>query len=166
MKFMKHLLHRLPANVRIHPSSFVRTKAIGRGTCIWAFCNIGADVKIGEFCNICDHCFIEDSVVIGNRVTLKTHVSVWAGLAIADDVFVGPGVQFCNDHFPRSKCHIDPVQTLLKRGCSLGAGSVILPGVTIGEGAMVGAGAVVTRSVPDYSVVVGNPARVIRKITA
>ena len=120
---------------------------------------------VGSQANICDRCFLEDGVRLGDRVTLKTGISLWRGVVIEDDVFIGPGVQFCNDLFPRSKHHIEAMPTLLKQGCSVGAGSVILPGLTIGAYAMVGAGAVVTRSVPDRAVVVGNPARVVRMLS-
>lgn len=160
---LNHLLLRL-RGVSVHRTALVRTLAIGSKTRIWAFCNVSSGVLIGENVNICDHCFLEEGVRIGDNVTLKTGVSLWNGLMVEDDVFVGPGVQFCNDRFPRSKHYVDVVSTLLKRGCSLGAGSVILPGVTIGEGAMVGAGSVVTRSVPDHTLVVGNPARIIREL--
>lgn len=160
---LNHLLLQL-RGVSVHRTALVRTLAIGNRSRVWAFCNISSGVLVGENVNICDRCFIEQGVRIGSNVTLKSGVSLWNGLVIEDDVFVGPGVQFCNDRFPRSKRYVDVASTLLKRGCSLGAGSVILPGVTIGEGAMVGAGSVVTRSVPDHTVVVGNPARVVRTL--
>ena len=152
--------------VYIHPTAMVQTRAIGEDSRIWAFCNIGRDVVIGREANICDRCFLEDGVRLGDRVTLKTGISLWRGVTVEDDVFIGPGVQFCNDLFPRSKNYVEAVPTLLRQGCSLGAGAVILPGVTIGTYAMVGAGAVVTRSVPDRAVVVGNPARVVRMLSA
>ena len=165
MILVNRWLLRLTRRVSIHSTAIVRTISIGEESRVWAFCNIGRDVVIGNNANICDRCFIEDGVRLGDRVTLKTGVSLWRGVVVEDDVFIGPGVQFCNDLFPRSKCLVEPVSTLLSQGCSLGAGSVILPGVTIGAYAMVGAGAVVTRSVPDRAVVVGNPARIVRMLS-
>jgi len=139
------------------------TTKIGQGTRIWAHCNIMKGVIIGSDCNICDGCFLEAGSIIGNRVTIKTNVSIWDGVQIADDVFVGPNVSFCNDTFPRSRQHKEAEQTFLRKGCSVGAGAVILPALEIGEYAMVGAGSVVTRSVPANVTVVGNPARITAK---
>jgi UDP-2-acetamido-3-amino-2,3-dideoxy-glucuronate N-acetyltransferase len=118
---------------------------------------------VGEDCNLCDHTFIENDVVIGDRVTIKCGVQLWDGIRLEDDVFVGPNATFTNDPSPRSKQHLAsyPVTTV-RQGASIGANATILPGLTIGRGAMVGAGAVVTRSVPANAVVVGNPARIIR----
>ncbi|WP_374612176.1 WxcM-like domain-containing protein [Sphingorhabdus sp.] len=118
--------------------------------------------KIGSDCNICSHCFIENDVVIGDRVTVKNGVHLWDGLRLGDDVFVGPHVSFTNDIFPRSK-HLPDVfqKTEVKCGASIGANATILPGVIIGKHAMIGAGSVVTRSVPDHAIVVGNPATII-----
>lgn len=140
------------------------SEAIGPGTRIWAFVNISKSVTIGSDCNICDHCFLEAGVSVGDRVTIKTGVSIWNGVTIEDDVFIGPGVVFCNDMYPRSKHYKQPETTILEKGCSIGGGSVILPSLTIGAGAMVGAGSVVTRSVPPNTLVFGNPARIIRQI--
>lgn len=162
---LKRWLLRLTHKVYIHPTALVHTKSIGKGSRIWAFCNLGKEVIIGSQANICDGCFIEDGVRLGDRVTLKTGVSLWRGVIVEDDVFIGPGVQFCNDLFPRSKHNVEPMTTLLRKGCSLGAGSIILPGISIGAYAMVGAGAVVTQSVPDRAVVVGNPARIVRVLS-
>ena len=148
--------------VRCHKSALVHTLDIGKKTRVWAFTNISRNTKIGSNCNICDRCFIEETVVIGNDVTIKTGVSLWSGLTIEDNVFIGPGVQFCNDKYPRSKRHIEPKITILKKGCSIGAGSVILPGLIINEGAMIGAGSVVTRDVPAHKIVAGNPAKQIK----
>jgi UDP-2-acetamido-3-amino-2,3-dideoxy-glucuronate N-acetyltransferase len=134
--------------------------AIGARTRVWAFAHIVKGAIIGEDCNICDHTFIEGKVRLGDRVTLKCGVFLWDGIEIEDDVFVGPAAVFTNDLRPRSK---NPnarfSATLLKQGCSIGANATILAGVTIGRFAMVSAGAVVTRDVADFALVVGNPAR-------
>lgn len=147
----------------IHPSSDVQTDQIGKGTRIWQYCVVLAGAKIGSECNICSHCFIENDVIIGNRVTVKSGVQLWDGLRIEDDVFIGPNVTFTNDSFPRSKHYPDSFpRTIVRSGASIGGGATILPGISIGRSAMVGAGAVVTKSVPDNAVVVGNPARIVR----
>ncbi|MCX5948926.1 MAG: WxcM-like domain-containing protein [Cyanobacteria bacterium] len=146
----------------IHSSSQVEAKRIGSGTTIWQFVVILEGAEIGSDCNICSHCFIENNVRIGNRVTVKSGVQMWDGIVIDDDVFVGPNVTFTNDLWPRSKQHLSSYPTThLKRGASIGAGSVILPGISIGSGAMVGAGSVVTKDVPPQAMVYGNPARII-----
>jgi len=146
----------------IHPSSQVETKRIGSGTTVWQFVVILKGAEIGSDCNICSHCFIENNVRIGNRVTVKSGVQIWDGIVIDDDVFVGPNVTFTNDLWPRSKQHLSTYPaTRLQRGASIGAGSVILPGISIGSGAMVGAGSVVTKDVPPQAMVYGNPARII-----
>jgi UDP-2-acetamido-3-amino-2,3-dideoxy-glucuronate N-acetyltransferase len=144
-----------------HPQALVETgAAIGKRTRVWAFAHVVAGAIIGDDCNICDHTFIEGGVLIGNRVTVKCGVYLWNGLTVADDVFIGPAAVFTNDYRPRSQHYLaNPLKTLLKEGCSIGANSTILPNLTVGRWAMVGAGAVVTRSVPDHALVVGNPAR-------
>ncbi|MBK1707431.1 acyltransferase [Halochromatium glycolicum] len=145
----------------IHPLSDVQTRQIGDGSRIWQFVVILPGARIGADCNLCAHCLIENDVVIGDRVTVKSGVQLWDGLRIEDDVFIGPNVTFTNDRFPRSKQYPDRfATTIVKRRASIG-GAVILPGLTIGERAVVGAGAVVTRSVPAGATVVGNPARMI-----
>lgn len=132
---------------------------------IWQFCVVLPKAQIGENCNICSHCFIENDVRIGNNVTIKCGVQIWDGITIENDVFVGPNVTFTNDLYPRSKRHPEEyVQTVLKNGCSVGANSTIVCGVTIGEKAMIGAGSVVTHDVPAGELWMGNPARFIRKI--
>ena len=164
---MTNLVRRLQLRFKgiyLHKTAICHTMNIGKGTRIWAFVNICTDVVIGENCNICDRCFIEKNVYIGNAVTIKTGVSIWDGIRIKDNVFIGPGVQFCNDLYPRSKCYIQPIKTLLEKGCSIGSGAIILPGVVIGKNAIVGAGSVVTRSVQANTIVAGNPARIIRTI--
>ncbi|CAJ0787542.1 MULTISPECIES: acyltransferase [Ralstonia] len=147
----------------IHPSADVQSKTIGEGTRVWQFCVILEGARIGRNCNINAHCFIEGDVSIGDNSTIKSGVYLWDGTVIEDSVFVGPNATFTNDRYPRSKQYPDrfPVTTV-KRGASIGAGAVILPGLTIGEHALIGAGAVVTRDVPARALVVGNPGRIVR----
>lgn len=143
----------------VHPSSDVQTVSIGAGTTIWQFCVILKDATIGRNVNICSHCFVENAVVIGNDVTVKNGVSLFDGLTLEDNVFVGPNATFTNDKFPRSKEHPKTFpRTLVRRGASIGGGAVILPGITIGARAMIGAGAIVTKDVPDDAVVYGTAA--------
>jgi len=150
-----------PSSV-IHSSADVQSKQIGENTNIWQFVVALPKARIGRDCNICAQVFIENDVVVGDRVTIKNGVQLWDGLRIEDDVFIGPNVTFTNDKFPRSKAHPEkfPVTTISK-GASIGAGAVILPALIIGRNAMIGAGAVVTRSVPANAIVVGNPARIV-----
>ena len=147
-----------------HSHALVETSSVGEGTRIWAFVHILPGAVIGMDCNICDHVFIESDVVIGSRVTVKCGVQLWDGLRLEDDVFVGPNATFTNDPFPRSKQPFELKFTTVGRGASIGANATILPGITIGEYAMVAAGAVVTRDVPPRTLVVGNPARVVKKL--
>lgn len=148
----------------IHPQALVESEKIGDRTRVWAFVHILPDAVVGSDCNICDHVFIENDVIIGDRVTVKCGVQLWDGLRIADDVFIGPNATFTNDRFPRSKQPFTLLETNVERGATIGANATILPGITIGENAMVAAGAVVTRDVPPDALVVGNPARIIRKL--
>ncbi|MBX9243465.1 WxcM-like domain-containing protein [Actinotalea ferrariae] len=146
----------------VHPQGICETGSVGDGTTIWAFTHVLPGAVIGADCNLNDHVFVENDVVVGDRVTVKSGVQLWDGVRLADDVFVGPNVTFANDRFPRSKQYPEaflPVE--VGQGASLGAGAVILPGLRIGMKAMVGAGAVVTRDVPANAIVVGNPARIV-----
>jgi acetyltransferase-like isoleucine patch superfamily enzyme len=144
-----------------HATAIVESKQIGARTRIWAFAHVLSGAVIGEDCNICDHVFIENDVVIGNRVTVKCGVQLWDGVVLEDDVFVGPNATFTNDLNPRSR-HRPPqfLRTLVKTGASVGANATVLPGITVGPNAMVGAGAVVTHNVPAKAIVVGSPARI------
>jgi acetyltransferase-like isoleucine patch superfamily enzyme len=156
-------------NVYIHPMALVETEAIGEGTRIWAFTHVAKDVSIGGYCNVGEHCFLETGAVIGNYVTIKNGNELWDGITLADGVFVGPNVSFTNDLCPRSprleqaarryKDHDWLLPTMVLQGASIGAGAVILPGHTVGEFAMIGAGSVVTHDVPPYALVFGAPAR-------
>lgn len=147
----------------IHVKADVSSIHIGENTRVWQFVVILEGAIIGKNCNICAHTFIEDDVIIGDNVTLKSGVYVWSGTRIEDDVFLGPNATLTNDVMPRSKQYPDQFSGItLKKGASIGANATILPGITIGEKAMVGAGAVVTKDVPAHAVVVGNPAKVIR----
>lgn len=148
----------------IHLLSDVQSDNIGKNTRIWQFCVVLKDARIGENCNICSQCFIENDVKIGNNVTVKNGVYLWDGITIEDDVQIGPNVTFTNDKYPRAKQPFTLQRTLIKTKASIGAASVILGGVTIGENAMVGAGSLVTKDIPDNELWYGNPARFIRKI--
>jgi acetyltransferase-like isoleucine patch superfamily enzyme/dTDP-4-dehydrorhamnose 3,5-epimerase-like enzyme len=138
------------------------TPHVGDGTRIWAFAHVLPGARIGRDCNICDHTFVENDVVIGDRVTIKPGVQLWNGLRVEDDVFIGPNATFTNDPFPRSKQRpAEFSETRIGRSASIGANATILPGLTIGRNAMVGAGAVITKDVPANAIVIGNPARIV-----
>ena len=145
-----------------HPQAIVESANIGAGTRVWAFAHVLPGATIGADCNICDGVFIENDVVIGNRVTIKCGVQIWDGITLEDDVFVGPNATFTNDALPRGRRPgwKPSVRTIVRRNASIGANATILPGLTIGANSMVGAGAVVTRDVPPNAIVVGNPARI------
>ena len=143
----------------IHPSADCKNSNIPESTNIWQFCVVFPDCKIGENCNICANVLIENDVVIGNNVTIKSGVQLWDGVVVEDGVFIGPNVTFTNDMYPRSKnSHWKLERILIKKGASIGANATILPGVTIGENAMIGAGSVVTKDIPANTLWYGNPA--------
>lgn len=151
----------------VHEKGLCESSQVGEGTRIWAFAHVLPGARIGADVNICDNVFVENDVLVGDRVTVKCGVQLWDGVRLADDVFVGPNVTFTNDRFPRSKAYPDSFpQTFVGPGASLGANSTILPGLTIGRQAMVGAGAVVTKDVPPNAIVVGNPARIVGYVDA
>ena len=148
--------------IKIHSFADVQSNNIGENTRIWQFCVVLPMAVIGANCNICAQVLIENDVIIGDNVTVKSGVQLWDGLRIEDDVFIGPNVTFTNDKFPRSKHYPDNFpETVVRKGASIGGGAVILPNLSIGVAAMIGAGAVVTRSVPNRAVVIGNPARIV-----
>lgn len=146
----------------IHSAALVESGSVGARTRVWAFAHVLPGAAIGADVNVCDGVFIENDVVVGDRVTIKCGVQLWDGLRVEDDVFIGPNATFTNDPMPRSRRPPERFQkTFLRRGCSIGAGAVILPGLSVGEDSVVGAGAVVTHDVPARAVVAGNPARII-----
>lgn len=146
----------------INHAADVQSTQIGEKTRIWQYSIVLPDARIGDECNICSHCLIENDVAIGNRVTIKSGVQIWDGLRIGNDVFIGPNASFTNDRFPRSRQKPEQfLTTTIEDGVSVGAGAVILPGLTIGSRAMIGAGAVITRSVPPNAIVVGNPGKIV-----
>lgn len=151
--------HRM-AKAFIHPKALVESRTVGTGTRVWAFTHIMEGAVVGRDCNIGEHCYIERGAVIGDRVTIKNHVAVWDGVQIEDDAFIGPQACLTNDLRPRSRA---PgwirSTTRICRGATIGANATILPGLTIGRYALIGAGAVVTQPVAGYALVVGNPAR-------
>lgn len=141
----------------IHYLSDVKSKNIGDGTNIWQYCVVLPNAVIGKNCNICSHCFIENDVKIGNDVTIKNGVYLYDGITIEDGVFIGPNATFCNDRYPKSKNkNFELERILVKKGASIGANATILPGVTIGENALVAAGAIVTKDVADNCVYKGG----------
>lgn len=147
----------------IHPLTDCQA-TIPESTNVWQFCVVLPKAQIGENCNICSHCLIENDVKIGNNVTIKSGVQIWDGITLEDNVFVGANVAFTNDKYPRSKAYGHTLPTLVKHGATIGAGSTVLCGITIGEKAMIGAGSVVTKDIPAGELWVGNPAKFVRKI--
>lgn len=155
--------------IKIHPLSDVQSKQIGAGTSVWQFCVILEQAVIGVDCNIASHCFIENDVRVGNRVTIKNGVYLFDSILIEDDVFIGPNATFTNDLYPRSRRGRERASsayplTRICKGASIGGGATILPGVTIGEKAIIGAGATVTKDVPPGSIVTGTAAVVRRQV--
>jgi UDP-2-acetamido-3-amino-2,3-dideoxy-glucuronate N-acetyltransferase len=149
------------ADLFVHPQGINESEHVGAGTRVWAFAHVLPGARIGAECNICDGVFVENDVVVGDRVTVKPGVQLYDGLTLEDDVFVGPNATFTNDRFPRSRQWLESYpRTIVRQGASIGANSTILPGLEIGRGAMIGAGAVVTRSVPPNAIVIGNPGRI------
>ena len=152
-------------SIFFHPLSDVKTKVVGDKTKVWQFSVVLEEAELGKECNICSHCFIENEVLIGDRVTIKNGCKIYDGVVIENDVFIGPNVVFTNDIFPRSKKFLNSYPlTRVQEGASIGGGAVILPGVIIGKGAMVGAGSVVTKSIPENAIYAGNPARRIGSV--
>lgn len=145
-----------------HPLALVESDDIGEGTRVWAFTHIMKGAKIGKFCNIGEHCYIESGVIIGDFCTIKNGICLWEGIILEDHVFLGPCAVFTNDKYPRSRNKDwELKKTVIKSHATVGAGAVVLCGIEIGSYALVGAGAVVTKSVPNFAVVVGNPAKII-----
>ena len=148
------------SNITVHSLADVQTQKIGDGTAIWQFCVVLADAVIGKNCNINALTLIENDVIIGDNVTVKSGVQIWDGLRIEDNVFIGPNVTFTNDFTPRSKVHpIEFLKTIVQAHASIGANATIVAGVTIGSYALIGAGSVVTKDVIDYGLYYGNPAK-------
>ncbi len=146
--------------IKIHPTAEVLSQSIGDHTMIWQHCVILTGAIIGENCNINYNVFIENDVLIGNNVTVKPGVQLWDGITIEDNVFIGPNVTFTNDKHPISKnTEFELLRTTIKKGASIGANSTLLPGITIYENAVVGAGSVVTKDIPAGETWFGNPAK-------
>ena len=145
--------------MQIHPNSDIQTKMIGSDTIIWQYVVILSGARIGNNCNINAFCFIENDVVIGDNVTIKCGVYIWDGITVEDNVHIGPNVTFTNDRYPRSKQKFQLLRTVIKKGASIGANATILPGIIVGESAMIGAGSILTKSAPDHTLWIGNPAR-------
>jgi UDP-2-acetamido-3-amino-2,3-dideoxy-glucuronate N-acetyltransferase len=149
-------------SVFVHALALCESDDVGPRTRVWAFAHVLAGARIGADCNVGDHAFVEGGAVVGDGVTIKNGVLLWSGVTVEDDVFLGPGAVFTNDAGPRAPYPKGPagwLPTLVRRGATVGANATVLPGLTIGRWAMVGAGAVVTADVPDHALVVGNPAR-------
>ncbi len=154
----------------VHPTAIVESESVGTGTRVWAYAHILSGARVGKNCNIGDHAFIETGARVGNNVTVKNHVCIWDGVTIEDDCFLGPHVVFTNDLYPRSPrmievsdryshCENWREQTVVERGCSIGANATILPGIRLGAYSMIAAGAIVTRDVKPHALMMGSPAR-------
>jgi len=147
--------------ILIHKKALVESKYIDKGTRIWEFCHVLPGTVIGKECNICAYTFIENDVVIGNNVTVKNGVSIWNRMRIEDDVFIGPNAVFTNDIHPRAEFKrgaTELIETILKVGCTIGANATLLCGLVVGIYSFIGAGAVFTKDVPDYALIIGYPA--------
>jgi acetyltransferase-like isoleucine patch superfamily enzyme len=152
----------LDPSVYVHPLAACESDAVGARTRVWAFAHVMAGAVVGADCNLCDHTFVEDGARLGNGVTVKNGVSVWADVTLEDDVFVGPNAVFTNELRPRAwrpRAEVVIVPTVVRAGATLGANATVVCGLTVGRNAFVAAGAVVTRDVPDHAIVAGNPAR-------
>ena len=148
----------------VHPLALVDSERIGERTRIWAFAHVMAGTEVGADCNIGEHAFIETGARVGNNVTIKNGVSIWSGVTVEDNVFLGPHCVLTNDPNPRAyikKSADSLVPTLIRANSTVGANATILCGTAEGRYAVLGAGAVVIRSVPDFALVVGNPAHQI-----
>jgi UDP-2-acetamido-3-amino-2,3-dideoxy-glucuronate N-acetyltransferase len=164
MKYFVNKFYLKTKGVYLHRKSLCESRNIGTGTRIWAFAHILPGAIIGRDCNVCDFVFIENKVVIGDRVTIKSGVQVWDGISIESDVFIGPNVTFTNDKYPKSRVWQDKVLTTkIHSGASIGANSTILPGISIGANSVIGAGSVVTKDVLAGTTVFGNPAHIYGK---
>ena len=148
----------------IHKFADCQNLDIPQSTCIWQFVVVLPKAKIGNNCNICAQCFIENDVSIGDNVTVKCGVYLWDGITIEDNVQIGPNVTFTNDKYPRAKTSFELQRTKIMKNASIGAGAIIVGGVTIGENSMVGAGSIVTKDIPANELWLGNPAKFVRKI--
>jgi acetyltransferase-like isoleucine patch superfamily enzyme len=147
------------ADIFVHPQAIVEAEQIGQGTRIWAFTHVMKGATLGANCNVGEQCFLEAGSNVGNDVVVKNGVALWQGVTLEDKVFVGPNAVFTNDMTPRAKVYREHVPTRVCEGASIGANATIRCGIEIGRWAMIGAGAVVTRNVPPFAIVVGNPAR-------
>jgi len=156
-------------NIYIHPSSVIDDGAsIGRGTKVWHFCHLMSGCSIGENCILGQNVYIDKNASIGNGVKIQNNVSVYNGVIVEDDAFLGPSVVFTNVINPRSfiERKDEFKKTLIRRGATIGANATVLCGIEIGSYAMIGAGAVVLSNVPDFALIVGNPARQIGWVSA
>lgn len=164
----------MDGRVFVHPQALNESESVGQGTRIWAWAHVLRGATVGRDCNVGDHAFIEGGAIVGDGVTIKNGVAIWEGVVLEDYVFVGPNVTFTNDLYPRSPRHPDLrsryadkswlVPTLVREGASLGANCTIVCGVTIGRYALVAAGAVVSKDVPDFRIFAGSPARVVGSV--
>ncbi|MEO5990240.1 MAG: acyltransferase [Ferruginibacter sp.] len=148
----------------VHKLAECQSTNLGQNTNIWQFVVVLPNAEIGNNCNICSHCFIENDVKIGDNVTVKCGVFLWDGIEIEDNVFIGPNVTFTNDKYPKSKCEFEIQRILIEKNVSIGAGAIILGGITIGANSMIGAGSIVTKNIPNNELWYGNPAKFIRKV--